>query len=94
MNPFNRHYTCGISFDGMVPDRPEDTFCIGFFHDETSDDFPDVLGTTDRTGFEGYYKVQATPWMQITPDVQYLINPGIEDRDDTLVIGLRMLILL
>ena len=30
----------------------------------------------DETLFEGFYKVQLTPWVSIIPDIQYIMNPG------------------
>ena len=51
-----------------------------------------------ETFFEATYQLQVTPWWQIQPDVQYIINPGagIANPDDStqrikneLVIGLR-----
>ncbi len=36
------------------------------------------------------YRIQVTPWLQITPDLQYITNPGaLSSNDDAFVIGLR-----
>ena len=46
-----------------------------------------------KRGLEAYYRFQVTSWLQVSPDVQYLIDPGLtSDNDDTLVLGLRALI--
>lgn len=54
-----------------------------------------------ETLFEATYQAQATPWLVVQPDIQYVINPGggITDPDDTthklkneLVVGARAVV--
>jgi porin len=60
------------------------------FSDELADNLDD-----SSYGFEAYYRFQVTPWLQLSPNVQYLIDPGIgEGTDNALVLGLRALVLL
>ncbi len=43
-----------------------------------------------ETGYELYYRIQVAPWLQITPDLQYITNPGaLTSNDDAFVMGLR-----
>ena len=46
----------------------------------------------DGTGVEFYYNVQVTPWLNVTPDLQY-IRPELSrftSGDDAFVYGLRV----
>jgi len=51
------------------------------------------LGSTfeqHETAVELTYRVQATPWLALQPDVQYIVNPGTDPTlDDAWVVGLR-----
>ena len=49
-----------------------------------------VFGPRDETGIEAYYKFQVSPWMDISPDLQY-IHPGAGAiADDATVYGVRV----
>jgi porin len=96
INIIERHYSLGLSFDGMIPFRPKDVLGIVGWYNNFSDDLPDIpfIDISDSSkGFEAYYRFQVMPWMQLSADMQYLVDPGIvEGNDDTLVLGLRSLI--
>ncbi len=90
INPIKRHISAGIAFDGMFESRPRDSIGFVAWHDEFSSD----LGVPDDSswGFELHYRFQVTPWLQLTPDIQYLKDPGpASGADDTTVVGLRAL---
>ena len=91
VNIVQRHYSLGFSFDGIVPGRPKDVFGIVGWHNKFSDDLSGGLDDSSE-GFEAYYRFQVTPWLQVSPDAQYLIDPGLDpDADDAVVLGLRIL---
>jgi len=46
------------------------------------------LPLQNENGVELYYNVQATPWCQITPDIQ-VIDPFRERVESSLLFGLR-----
>jgi porin len=96
VNIIEQHYSLGVSFDGMIPIRPKDVCgIVGWYNSFSGDltDTPTVDISESSYGFEVYYRIQVTPWLQVSPDVQYLIDPGlVEGNDDTLVLGLRTLI--
>lgn len=52
-----------------------------------------ALGTAferNETAIELTYRLQATPWLTLQPDVQYVINPGTDPAlENTWVVGLR-----
>ena len=49
------------------------------------------LGPRDATGVELFYNIQVTPWLNVTPDVQF-IRPGLGAiaTDDAFIYGLRV----
>ncbi len=53
-----------------------------------------VDARADReTVYELYYRIQVTPWCEITPDIQFITHPGgLKDARDALVGGVRVLI--
>ncbi|HUJ73918.1 MAG TPA: carbohydrate porin, partial [bacterium] len=49
------------------------------------------LSYGDEMVTEFYYRLQAGTYVQISPDVQYIVNPGYnQDRGPALVLGLRL----
>jgi porin len=93
VNIIKRHYSLGVSFDGMIPSRPKDIIGIVGWYNEFSDDLPDTLDDSSG-GFEAYYSLHLPRGIRLSADVQYLIEPGlVEGNDDTLVLGLRALVL-
>jgi len=51
----------------------------------------DDLGTDSReTSIELTYRAPITGWLTLQPDIQYIINPGLDPAlDNALVISLR-----
>lgn len=93
VNPIENHYSLGVSFDGMLGSRHKDRFGVVGWYNEFSSDFASNLDDSS-SGFEAYYTFKVTPWLELSPDIQYLIDPGLEAGfDDTTVLGARALIL-
>ncbi len=59
--------------------RHRDTFGLGWFYADASDEFGPVstalLDPTDGWGLEAFYNFEILPWMHLSPDVQ-LLRPG------------------
>jgi porin len=100
-NVLNWFYSLGVGGKGVVPRRDEDTFGVGYYFAEVSDDFtkgPILPNLNPEQGIEAYYNIQLTPWMQLTPDLQCIINPAVAsmlphraaDRRFSLVLGGRL----
>jgi porin len=88
----------GVGGDSPFKWNRGDTFGLGWYYIGASTEFGPVpqtlFGIRNGTGVELYYKFQATPWFNITPDVQY-IRPGLGRlADDAFVFGLRVNIML
>ena len=86
-----RFYSAGCQYQGLIPKRDNDVlgFGVAFADLSSKADF----SATNEIGLEIYYNAQITPWCHITPEVQYIINPGGDKSvDDALVLGIRAVI--
>jgi porin len=88
VNALEYFYSIGMGGKGVLPDRDEDTFGIGYFHANLSDDLPSFL--QQEAGVEMYYNIQICPWLHISPDVQVIMDPGGFSNECSLVYGIRM----
>ena len=106
-NPVHFFYSLGVGAKGLIPGRELDQFGIGgFYTDITNPKLTTGVGTIsflrNAYGFEAYYNVAITPWMQLTPDIQ-IIRPGekrfidmssgvpvSKNIDTTTVFGIRL----
>ncbi|MGD0274797.1 MAG: carbohydrate porin [Syntrophales bacterium] len=74
-NPLQYFYSLGIGGKGIIPDRPLDSFGIGYYYIAIG--HPTFTGPLaaheflrDEQGCEIYYNIALTPWMRLTPDLQ------------------------
>jgi len=86
-NPMHFFYSFGVGGKGIIPGRPLDRYGIGFYYiDVNNPKFTGPLTTRDflrdEYGFEAYYNVAITPWLQLTPDIQ-VIRPAQKSYVDT-----------
>ncbi|MGO9614101.1 MAG: carbohydrate porin [Dissulfurispiraceae bacterium] len=63
----------GLSYQGLISSRGKDIASIGAIHGNVSGYIPQRSG---ETVIESNYCVTLTPWLSITPDLQYVIMPG------------------
>jgi len=83
----------GIGGYGLFPERELDSFGVGYFYYDLSDELESTLEVLrdrigDEQGIEVYYSYAVTPWFFLTGDVQY-IDPPRESVEDSLILGLR-----
>ncbi len=89
-NPIETFYSVGIGGKGIIPDRDDDKFGLGYYFVDYGGELPRRLGIRSSQGVELFYNVEVTPWLHITPDLQVIINPGgFENRDVAVVYGVR-----
>ena len=91
-NRLSEFYSGGFQYKGLLPERDNDVLGFAFTALRTSDEYrsfvDDTFGT--ETVYEAYYSFQVNKWLAITPDVQYINNPGgARAVDDAIVLGLR-----
>ncbi len=89
VNPVEAYYSFGMGGKGLIPTRAKDTYGIGYYFCDLSDNLPDIM--YQENGIEAYYSFEITPWMHLSPDLQIIMQPGgSSDRDVSLVWGLRL----
>jgi porin len=93
-NPSPIRWTGNVGLAGTSPieGRSADTFGVGYYYTGLSgalkDFAPVLLPLGDEQGGELYYRIAATPWCQVTPNLQ-LIEPFRNRVDSSLLVGLR-----
>ena len=89
-SPIEDFYSIGLGGKGLIDGRDQDRWGVGYFLTGLSDELPagvrDLYG--DSQGWEAFYNIEITPYLQITPDVQ-IIDPGRKDQDSGLMLGVR-----
>jgi len=88
INTFPFFISGGFVYKGLFPNRNDDMTAFGFAYGSLSDD----LENKDyELMLELTYIIQATPWLQIQPDVQWIVHPGgSSDIPNALVIGFQL----
>lgn len=96
-NVVDRYIGVGINYTGLIPGRDEDVIGLAIAHAMTSDDYISANPGTEgsETAIELSYQFMLLPWLSLQPDVQYIINPGMDSTlDNALVLGVRLQIAL
>jgi porin len=90
-NPIANFYSIGLGGKGAFDGRDKDTWGIGYFYTDISNDFLKIVQRRfgDSQGFEAFYNIEITPWLHITPDFQ-VIDPSNKQTDIAYVTGLRI----
>jgi porin len=86
INAINQHIGGGLTWTGLLPERPEDIlgFSPQFAHISDEAGLPQSY----ELALETFYKVQLTKWAAVQPDLQYIVNPGGQ-YPDALVLTIR-----
>jgi len=84
----------GLNYKGLIPGRPDDRTIFGFIYGHFSYNYAKSIAATgggyptEETVYEFGYRVQATQWAYIQPDLQYITNPyGTGNIPNAVVIG-------
>lgn len=64
----------GLRWRGLIPGRPDDNTGIGFTWAHLSRYAQSPKNY--ELSIESFYSAQVTPWLNVQPDLQYIINPG------------------
>jgi porin len=104
-NPIRYSYSLGLVGKGVVPGRPRDDVGIGWARTEFSDKFIPLLrnrfdlGLDHEDAVELYYNASITPWLNVTPNVQFIssgldktvnASGAFENLDNTYIVGVRV----
>ncbi len=97
-NPIEWNMTVGLSGNGIVPGREQDTIGIGYFHVGLSDEFkrllagplaPPGLAQRDEQGVEMFYNASLARWCHLTFDMQF-VEPSTSNLDRAILVGARL----
>lgn len=90
INTFPFFISGGLVYKGLFPDRGSDKTAFGFAYGTLSDD----LENKDyELMLELTHMFQTTPWLQIQPDIQWVIHPGGSGEiPNALVLGMQMVV--
>jgi porin len=76
-NPNFMHffYSLGIGGKGVIPNRHNDRYGLGFYYIDVNNPklqglFQSIKLLRDEYGFEAFYNFALTPWLMVTPDIQ------------------------
>ena len=85
ISPMPTQLSGGLIYRGLFRNRMRDKAGLWVSHGRFSKDLPD-LGS--ETVVELTYSIQIAPWLYVTPNVQYIIEPaGRSDIPDAFTIG-------
>ncbi|RMG43634.1 MAG: carbohydrate porin [Candidatus Dadabacteria bacterium] len=82
----------GCRYTGALPGRDQDVFSFGVAAARNSDEFLKANPGFDRTetAIEATYNIVLSDYFSVTPDFQYIINPGTDSSlDNAVVLGIR-----
>ena len=93
MNQTGTYAGAGVNWTGPLPSRPEDVAGFAVAHARNGDDFRQANPGLERaeTTLEWTYLIPATPWLSVQPDVQYVVDPGMDPTlDNAVIVGFRV----
>lgn len=91
-NQISQYFGGGFSYTGALPGRDKDIVSVGVARAEIGNDYREAApeSVSAETTIEANYHAQLTPFFALTPDVQWVIDPGaVRGVSDALVIGMR-----
>jgi porin len=89
VHDFNRFWSGGVQYAGLIPTRDDDVLGVGF----AAGRLVEAAGydTSYESVLEIYYNAKITPWLNLSPSVQYIWNPGGTDGvGNACVVGCRV----
>lgn len=82
-------WSTGLQYRGLIPTRDNDVTAVGVGQGRLSRQ--NGFTESNETILEWYYNIELMPWLRISPDVQYVHNPGGDASvKDAVVIGARV----
>lgn len=92
--PLRYFLSAGVGGDSQLRCGKNDKWGIGWYYVGASNEFgpiPQALfGPRDGSGVELFYNFQINPWLNITPDLQYIHPEAGAIADDAFIYGLRV----
>lgn len=90
-NDISKFWSAGFQYQGVFEGRDDDVLGFGFAQGVFSNRASSTYTDDYENAFELYYSVGIMPWLNISPSIQYIANPG-GDRttSDAVVLGARL----
>jgi len=89
-NDVTNFFSLGFQYQGLLDSRDEDVLGVGFAHGTFSNLASSTYTDDHETALEVYYNARVTPWLSLSPSIQYIGNPGGDKTvSDAVVLGLR-----
>lgn len=92
-NPYQGTLIGGVGGKGLFDTRPNDTFGVGYFYVNFSDELQSTLNPflrfTDEQGVEAFYNYMVKDWLMVSGDLQY-VDPALGDTKNAFVAGVRV----
>lgn len=93
INAVDSYFGAGLGWTGPLASRADDVFGVAIAHINTGSPFKNVAGSgveSSETIIDLTYATQINDWLSLQPNLQYIINPGLDSSlDDALVVGVR-----
>lgn len=90
VNPIEHHWSLGAQYQGLIPARDDDVLGFGFAQVIPSDKLREIEGISSESIYELYYNASVFPWLTVSPDVQFISDPGGGTAQDSFVAGVRL----
>jgi porin len=82
-------WSIGPQYRGLIPTRDKDVMSFGVAQGRLSRQAE--FTRSNETILEWFYNIELTPCLHISPDVQYIFNPGGDASvNDAVVVGVRV----
>ena len=75
----------GLSLKGLLPGRGEDILGLGMAFLTPGDRYD---RNDPEIHFEAYYRIAVNEYIAVSPDLQYVLNPGGDSRNDPVFAGM------
>lgn len=87
-------WSFGFQYQGLIEGRDNDVLGAGFAQGIFSNSASATYTEDYESVIELYYSARITPWLSVSPNVQYIANPSSPDNlaaaDDAVVLGMRL----
>ena len=92
-NDITNFFSFGFQCQGLFDGRDDDVLGVGFAQGCISNAADTTYAATHERVIEVYYNILVTPWLSISPSLQYVGNPKADEQPtpakDALVFGIR-----
>lgn len=90
-NDITNFFSLGFQYQGLLDGRDDDVTGVGY----SQGTFANTANTTYTEDYESvveaYYNAKITPWLNVSPIIQYIANPGGSNTTkDAILFGLRV----